>query len=959
VSTLRQASPNPPDARPALWPRLTPGTAAPGALVLITFLALALRLLRLDFQPLWWDEGYSVYFASQDLVTLTLKTAADIHPPLYYYLLHFWIAVCGPSAVALRLLSVFIGAVTVPVFYAVARRLVAPGTALLACLLLAVSPFHVYYSQEVRMYGLATLLGLASIYFAQQLLLDGETKPTPSAGSEQISHRSRDWFCYVLFTSLAMYTLYYAAFIPLFQTLYALLAERRNRRRLVSWLAAQVSLALLYLPWIVLAGGILVSYIGDKMVVEARVPLGLAAYLADHLTAFAVGQPVGGWSPLAWGSLPLLVLAAWGLTSNRQVHAKASWLLSWLAIPVAAGFVFNLVYPFSPAGYQRFLLFCLPAFLVAAAGGLTALGEGAANLARRIGLPVSAALLLIFTILPLYAFYTTPRYASDDYRPLIAQIVALGQPDDAILTVFPWQVGYLESYYPQPRPRIVEAPDTLWSRDPQRLRQDLDALTAASARLWFPAHQKHGAILEQQVEAYLSQTAYPVANDWFGDTRLYFFAAARTAALSGQPLSFDHRVDLLAWALGGQPVEAGRGVLPVDLRWRLPSPLATDFTVKLRLADSQGRTWGQRDSSPVAGRLPFPAWQAGQEVTDRHGLLIPAGTPPGAYQVRLSLYSHDTGESLSVQDAAGRTLGPEASLGTIQVTAPTYQPTLAALQMERSLSQDFGAELRLLGSSGGEGLHRPGDSLALSLYWQARVKPARSYVVFVQLQDAAGKPWALAETPDLGNGYTLDRLAPGEPVRAQYSLLIPATAPDGVYRLVAGLLDPATRQRVPASEGDQVNLIKLALKGRQHATLAPAMQQTVNARLGDVADLLGYDLASPAQGGPVNITLYWRARQETSTSYKVFVHLLDAKASIWGQRDAEPQNGGAPTTSWIPGEILSDTYSISVQAGAPAGVYTIEIGMYSLPSGARLPATSASGQPIGDALTVAAVELRP
>ncbi len=387
--------------------------------------------------------------------------------------------------------------------------------------------------------------------------------------------------------------------------------------------------------------------------------------------------------------------------------------------------------------------------------------------------------------------------------------------------------------------------------------------------------------------------------------------------------------------------------------------MTTDYTVKLRLADSQGRTWGQRDSAPVAGRMPFPSWQAGQEVSDRHGLLIPAGTPPGSYQVRLALYLRASGESLSVLDSAGRTLGPEATLGAVQVTPPVYQSPLAALGRERALSQDVGGELRLVGSSGGAGLHRPGDTLDLSLYWQARTQPSRAYVVFVQLQDAAGKPWALAETPDLGNGYTLDRLVPNQAIRAQYSLLVPATAPDGEYRLVTGLLDPITRQRLPAGGGDQVPLVGLSLKGRVHTTAAPAMQHSVDARLGDVADLLGFDLASPAADRTVKLTLYWRARQETATSYKVFVHLLDAQSTTWGQRDAEPRDGDAPTTSWIPGEIISDTYSIPVRAGAPAGEYDIEIGMYSLPSGARLPVTAVNGQTVGDHLILGRVAIVP
>jgi hypothetical protein len=164
---------------------------------------------------------------------------------------------------------------------------------------------------------------------------------------------------------------------------------------------------------------------------------------------------------------------------------------------------------------------------------------------------------------------------------------------------------------------------------------------------------------------------------------------------------------------------------------------------------------------------------------------------------------------------------------------------------------------------------------------------------------------------------------------------------------------------VPVGQGDQVSLVNLSLKGREHTTAMPVMQQTVNVRMGDVADLLGFDLSGQANNRNVNLTLYWRARQETSTSYKVFVHLLDARAAIWGQRDAVPRNGEAPTTSWIPGEIISDTYSIPVQPDAPLGEYEIGIGMYSQPSGTRLSLTNVTGQYIGDHLILGRVAIVP
>ncbi|QLQ08335.1 MAG: SH3 domain-containing protein [Anaerolineae bacterium] len=82
---------------------------------------LFLRLLQLDFQPLWWDEGYSVWFATHDLTTMALLTAQDIHPPLYYALLHGWIGLLGASPVALRLFSVVVSLPAIPLAYLVVR----------------------------------------------------------------------------------------------------------------------------------------------------------------------------------------------------------------------------------------------------------------------------------------------------------------------------------------------------------------------------------------------------------------------------------------------------------------------------------------------------------------------------------------------------------------------------------------------------------------------------------------------------------------------------------------------------------------------------------------------------------------------------------------------------------------------------------------------------------------------
>ena len=104
-------------------------------------------------------------------------TAQDIHPPLYYALLHGWAALLGTGPTALRLFSVAVGILTIPLLYLVARRMLSARAALLATLLLTISPLHVYYSQEVRMYGLVALLSvgiLAAAWRAFQQKSRGE-----------------------------------------------------------------------------------------------------------------------------------------------------------------------------------------------------------------------------------------------------------------------------------------------------------------------------------------------------------------------------------------------------------------------------------------------------------------------------------------------------------------------------------------------------------------------------------------------------------------------------------------------------------------------------------------------------------------------------------------------------------------------------------------------------------------
>ncbi|MBE9506767.1 MAG: hypothetical protein IMY86_01845 [Chloroflexi bacterium] len=122
-------------------------------------------------------------------------------------------------------------------------------------------------------------------------------------------------------------------------------------------------------------------------------------------------------------------------------------------------------------------------------------------------------------------------------------------------------------------------------------------------------------------------------------------------------------------------------------------------------------------------------------------------------------------------------------------------------------------------------------------------------------------------------------------------------------------------------------------------TERPPISQPVEGRFGEDIALLGFDLESDqvAPGDTLHLTLHWRALDRPDVAYTVFTHLLDADGQLQGQQDSMPMRGTLLTTCWVPGEYVSDPYDIAVAADAPPGQYWLEVGLYWLRTGERLP----------------------
>jgi len=933
--------------------------------ILIMLLGLGLRLARLDFQPLWWDEGYTVWFAAQPLVEMLARTAADIHPPLYYALLHGWSRAFGLSPLALRLFSVLVSLPAIPLAYVLGRDMRDRTTGCLAALLVAVNPMAIYYGQEVRMYGLAATLSLAALWTGWRW--GWISREGAEAQREEKAKGDWKWgVAYGLSVLAGLYTLYVFVLLPVTQFLWALLVRRARWK---AFLASLVGVGLLYLPWALYAGPQLLSYVPNKVVKDNDAPLPLMAYLGRHLSAFTVGH-LEGWTSAWWMwalllLIPPLAALTWRVFSNRysvfshqsargaSVRMGVMYLGMALAVALASGFIQQVRAPFIPEHFERVLFFAAPALWLLLALGVRSLWEES----RPAG-GIFLASLFVAQGVSLAAFYTTPRYADRDYRPLIETVAKNLRPADSVFVIYPWQAGYFLAYLPSHLQAelvnadagwtparsevtpIVLSPDPDWS---PAVQETLDSLRKLGG-VWLPEHLSLGGIFERKVEAYLGEHSYQLMNRWFGEkTRLTGWDEPRKAG---------HRTELItpqAWDNGVSLTEGWFVKTPYrvffELHWRGEKSLSpAQLVYSLWLRGLDGQRWAQRDVTPFGH--PWPALAADAPApwrdVDRIGLTLPAGAPPGDYDLIMALLWPD----LSPIATAGPNPAPDVWLETLALTdLPPVMP------MPHHPLQASGTGMDFLGYDRGGGPWLTGDDIAVTLYWRPHGPLTPERYLFLQLLDDSGQMVAGMEGPPLA--WLPTTQWPDAPLRTQHRLRVPADLPPGEYRMIAGLFDPASGKRMAWGKEDALALGKVAVEARPHDVVPPHPQHPLNLTLQGGHKLAGYDLVARTEpGAPINLILYWRPAGSTDIHYSVFVHLIDQAGTILAQHDREPADGEHPTTSWVAGETIADVHAFPFPDTDAEGPFGLAVGLYDPLTGRRVPFVDDEGRVLADHIVI-------
>jgi 4-amino-4-deoxy-L-arabinose transferase-like glycosyltransferase len=533
-------------------------------------------------------------------------------------------------------------------------------------------------------------------------------------------------------------------------------------------------------------------------------------------------------------------------------------------------------------------------------------------------------------------------YPNTYYRELIAYLESQAEPDDIVLLD---AASPFVKYYQGSLLYYVILDSQSWTEVAARLAE-----SAGPQRLWYVAYP--GSDVGSWISFQLNTHALLIGQEPLLHATVTHYLLTSPVALESSPIemesnvNFGNRLRLAGYGFSEDTIEY-RKQLGMTLRWRAQRGMEENHAFSLRLVDSEGHFWAQLDEWLLnPSGLPTSAWETGETGEGHYLLPIPAGIPPGRYQVKATVYQTDTLEGVAILDEEGKPAGMEYTLGMISITSPTILPTTEELAIPHVLSYDFDGQVELLGYGLSADEVRSGDTLGLTLYWRALRLMERDYGLLLELKDEAGRAWMEARLPLPNESYPTSRWQPNEILCPSYDLLIEATVPTGRYRLLVNLLDSDGRRLV--EEGFAI--AELGIEGREHLFTVPEVRFPTWADIAHRVAFLGYDLDRTAiePGSVLHLTLYWQALATMDTSYTVFTHLLDAEGHVRGQKDSIPCDGGRPTTSWLKGEVITDEYEIAVDPNAPAGEYQIEVGMYDPKSVSRLPAFDETGSRLPD-----------
>ncbi|HID62307.1 MAG TPA: hypothetical protein EYP49_06150 [Anaerolineae bacterium] len=242
--------------------------------------------------------------------------------------------------------------------------------------------------------------------------------------------------------------------------------------------------------------------------------------------------------------------------------------------------------------------------------------------------------------------------------------------------------------------------------------------------------------------------------------------------------------------------------LHVRLYWLALQPLDVNYSSFLHLdAPPDYATWATSDNvhpgDPQAlTDVPSSNWRTSAYVRDEHRLEVPLDIPPVQYLLRVGLYEQSTGERLMVLADDGSATDDSITLQPVRVIrAKPVSPR----QLPHRVEYTLGGQIELLGYDLEiENWELGIGDFELILYWRAKAVVENDYTVFVHLVDQGGKLWGQSDSVPMKGMYPTSAWLPGQLVEDRHVIQVDPAVPSGSYRVLVGLYNPATLERLEA-----------------------------------------------------------------------------------------------------------------------------------------------------------------
>jgi 4-amino-4-deoxy-L-arabinose transferase-like glycosyltransferase len=483
-------------------------------LLLVVFVGSILRFYKLDFQSPWIDEIFTLHNTGSEKsfkeIYIFLKEN-DPHPPLYYFTIHFFNLFLDNSSFITRFISAVFGIAGIFSVYYLAKELLNKQVALISVALLVVNYFHIYYSQEARMYTMLFFTTTMSFLYLIKFI------KSPSIKSALL---------HSLFASLMINTHFFALFALFSQYLILLFFvikpyKETQKRFLLFCLLSGITTLIVFIPS-------LFVFLKTSEMKSIWIPI------PERDVYTVMFKEFFGYTETAIFVAMIGILLFFVKLSQRKQIQKTNinpeiekqtfsffilftWILISLLVPLLISFI-NL-----PMIVSRYFINIVPAIIIMVAAGLYYFKNTL----------ISGFLIILFMVFSvsdiiwIKKYYQTP--AKSQFREVTSQILNENTNKDKVVTYWSWLLPYFFK-------------DTGIAIRPNSLEEYVLALKNGSVSdeesFWYLDGQFRPFNLSQEDQNYLSENFILKQKIEKLDSWAYFYQSKnRKVAVSNSELS--------------------------------------------------------------------------------------------------------------------------------------------------------------------------------------------------------------------------------------------------------------------------------------------------------------------------------------------------------------------------------------------------------------------------------------